>query len=60
MYNDKESMARQEISAETQIIKVNNRTRYKCDVCERLCESPGHLMLHKRFHTGEKPFGCET
>ena len=32
---------------------------YSCDICGRTCASRSHLIVHKRFHNGEKPFSCD-
>lgn len=31
--------------------------RYKCDICNKVV---ANLTTHKRVHTRERPFGCET
>ncbi|XP_039749290.1 zinc finger protein 570-like isoform X1 [Pararge aegeria] len=31
----------------------------KCDVCDMLFYSQGHLKAHYRVHTGERPYKCE-
>ncbi|XP_068854854.1 zinc finger protein Eos-like [Aphelocoma coerulescens] len=33
--------------------------KLKCDVCGMLCIGPNVLMVHKRSHTGERPFQCQ-
>lgn len=37
-----------------------NTKRYFCDLCEYMTFSTGNLELHKRKHTGERPFSCEN
>ncbi|XP_060637506.2 DNA-binding protein Ikaros isoform X4 [Anolis sagrei] len=32
--------------------------KLKCDVCGIICIGPNVLMVHKRSHTGERPFHC--
>ncbi|XP_053267805.1 zinc finger protein Eos isoform X3 [Pleuronectes platessa] len=32
--------------------------KLKCDVCGMICIGPNVLMVHKRSHTGERPFQC--
>ncbi|XP_038608402.1 zinc finger protein Eos isoform X2 [Tachyglossus aculeatus] len=32
--------------------------KLKCDVCGMVCIGPNVLMVHKRSHTGERPFHC--
>ncbi|KAL1020898.1 hypothetical protein UPYG_G00006120 [Umbra pygmaea] len=32
--------------------------KLKCDVCGMICIGPNVLMVHKRSHTGERPFRC--
>ncbi|KAM5303898.1 DNA-binding protein Ikaros isoform 5-T5 [Glossophaga mutica] len=32
--------------------------KLKCDVCGIVCIGPNVLMVHKRSHTGERPFQC--
>ncbi|XP_030822941.1 zinc finger protein Eos isoform X1 [Camarhynchus parvulus] len=33
--------------------------KLKCDVCGMVCIGPNVLMVHKRSHTGERPFQCQ-
>ena len=33
-------------------------TKYKCTQCGRCCESRSALAIHRRTHSGEKPFEC--
>ncbi|XP_067880719.1 zinc finger protein Eos isoform X9 [Heterodontus francisci] len=32
--------------------------KLKCDLCGMVCIGPNVLMVHKRSHTGERPFHC--
>ncbi|XP_070405351.1 zinc finger protein Eos isoform X3 [Nothobranchius furzeri] len=32
--------------------------KLKCDICGMICIGPNVLMVHKRSHTGERPFQC--
>ncbi|XP_034407188.1 DNA-binding protein Ikaros isoform X3 [Cyclopterus lumpus] len=32
--------------------------KLKCDICGIVCIGPNVLMVHKRSHTGERPFQC--
>nr|XP_048291394.1 DNA-binding protein Ikaros isoform X10 [Myodes glareolus] len=32
--------------------------KLKCDICGIICIGPNVLMVHKRSHTGERPFQC--
>ncbi|XP_041567479.2 zinc finger protein Eos isoform X4 [Taeniopygia guttata] len=33
--------------------------KLKCDICGMVCIGPNVLMVHKRSHTGERPFQCQ-
>ncbi|KAM6927402.1 zinc finger protein Eos-like isoform 1-T1 [Xenentodon cancila] len=33
--------------------------KLKCDICGMICIGPNVLMVHKRSHTGERPFQCD-
>ncbi|XP_061314502.1 zinc finger protein Helios isoform X1 [Pezoporus flaviventris] len=46
----------QELSSEGGIRLPNGKL--KCDVCGMICIGPNVLMVHKRSHTGERPFHC--
>ena len=57
-----------EIGNENTIVTVNTYKKkekyikepdiYSCDICGRTCASKSQLIVHKRFHNGEKPFSC--
>ncbi|XP_059583127.1 zinc finger protein Helios isoform X5 [Alligator mississippiensis] len=46
----------QDLSSEGGIRLPNGKL--KCDVCGMVCIGPNVLMVHKRSHTGERPFHC--
>ncbi|XP_053326959.1 zinc finger protein Helios isoform X6 [Spea bombifrons] len=46
----------QELSLDGGIRLPNGKL--KCDVCGMVCIGPNVLMVHKRSHTGERPFHC--
>ncbi|KAM5268207.1 zinc finger protein Helios isoform 4-T7 [Hipposideros larvatus] len=46
----------QELQGEGGIRLPNGKL--KCDVCGMVCIGPNVLMVHKRSHTGERPFHC--
>ena len=32
---------------------------FKCKHCAKCFSRAGHLRIHERFHTGEKPYDCK-
>ncbi|XP_062907645.1 zinc finger protein Helios isoform X7 [Mobula hypostoma] len=51
-----ESNQGQEIQADGGVRLPNGKL--KCDICGMVCIGPNVLMVHKRSHTGERPFHC--
>uniref|UniRef100_A0A8C5PDB0 IKAROS family zinc finger 2 n=1 Tax=Leptobrachium leishanense TaxID=445787 RepID=A0A8C5PDB0_9ANUR len=51
-----DSRISQEMSLDGGIRLPNGKL--KCDVCGMVCIGPNVLMVHKRSHTGERPFHC--
>ncbi|XP_065365672.1 zinc finger protein 91-like [Calliphora vicina] len=37
-----------------------HKKRHICDICGYRCRSYATLVIHKRVHTGERPFSCEV
>jgi len=37
-----------------------HRGKFKCTECGRCCRSKSYLAVHKRVHSGEKPYKCSV
>ena len=38
---------------------ASEKKTFSCDLCEYKCYAKFSLIVHKRVHTGERPFKCE-
>ena len=53
----------EDISWDTQKVDMAHSTRvsgYSCSVCGKTFTQTGHLKVHWRIHSGEKPFECNV
>ena len=41
-------------------INVKTNKSFECDVCKMVFICKSHLIIHKRVHSGEKPYKCEV
>ncbi|KAG8139966.1 hypothetical protein E2320_002705, partial [Naja naja] len=56
-YGDYDPMELERHSEPCDLVK-SNTAKLKCDICGLGCVSLNVLVVHKRSHTGERPFHC--
>ncbi|KAL0977804.1 hypothetical protein UPYG_G00161390 [Umbra pygmaea] len=44
----------------SETMEPTNKAQYCCEICGKTFKHPSNLELHKRSHTGEKPFQCNV
>jgi uncharacterized Zn-finger protein len=41
-------------------IQLNKKSRFQCPYCGKVFSQRGHMVVHIRIHTGDKPYRCST